>query len=98
MHTHPAFFGKLFDFGLGGVLVDDYALALVFGDDFLLDHRVESAEESVMSDEEMGFTTEVVEHAGHFNGDIACAYESDSFRKFLEIEEAVGGNAEFGAR
>lgn len=51
-----------------------------------------------MSDEEMGFTTEVVEHAGHFNGDIACAYESDSFRKFLEIEEAVGGNAEFGAR
>lgn len=78
--------------------MDDYALALVFGDDFLLDHGVESAEESVMSDEEMGFTTEVVEHAGHFNGDIACAYESDSFRKFLKIEEAVGGNAEFGAR
>jgi len=77
--------------------VDDYALALVFGNDFLLDHGVESAEKSVMADEEVGFATEVVEHAGHFNGDVACAYESDSFGEFLKIEEAVGGDAEFGA-
>lgn len=77
--------------------MDDYALALVFGDDLLLDHGVEGAEESVVSDEEMGFATEVVEHAGHFDGDVACAYESDSFGEFLEIEEAVRGDAEFGA-
>lgn len=77
--------------------MDDYALALVFGDDLLLDHGVESAEESVVSDEEMGFATEVVEHAGHFDGDVACAYESDSFWEFLEIEEAVRGDAEIGA-
>lgn len=63
-----------FEFGLGGVAVDDEALALVFGHDFVLDHGVEGAEEFVVADEEMGFAAEVVEHACHFNGDVAGAY------------------------
>lgn len=50
-----------------------------------------------MSDEKMGFAAEVVEHAGHFDGDVASAYEGDALGEFLEIEEAIRVYAELGA-
>ena len=64
----------LFDFGLGGVAVDDDTLALIFADDFVLDHGVEGAEEFVVTDEQVSFGAKVVEHACHFHGDVACSY------------------------
>lgn len=76
--------------------MDDYTLALILRGNFLLDHRVEGTEESRMSDEKMGFAAEMVEHARHLNGYIACAHESDAFGELFEIEEAIGGYTKLG--
>ena len=77
--------------------MDYYTLALVFGRDGFLDHGVEGAEESVVSNEEVGFATEVVEHSCHFDGDVAGAYKGDFLRALLEFEESVRCDAVFAA-
>ena len=64
-------------------------LALVLVRDCFLDHGVEVAEECAVSDEEVGFGSEMVEHAGHFDGDVAGAHEGDALGEFFEVEEAV---------
>ena len=69
--------GVLVEALLRGVPVDVDALLFVLGGDLFLDHRVEVAEEGVVADEEVRFAAEVVEHAGHFNGDVAGADEGD---------------------
>ena len=75
--------------------MDYYALAFIFGGDGFLDHGVEGTEESVVANEEMGFTTQVSEHSCHFDGDVASAYESDFFGALFEFEESVGRYAVF---
>lgn len=98
VQLHPARVGGVFlELGLRGVAVDVDALALVLGDDGFLDHGVEGAEEGVVADEEVRFAAEVVEHAGHFDGDVAGADEGDALRQGFEVEEAVRRDAELGA-
>ena len=97
VHRHPSvvFFD---DLGLRAVAVDVDALAFVFFDDGLLDHGVEGAEEGFVADEEVRFAPEVVEHPGHFDGDVACTHQGDAFGESFKVEESVGGDTEFGAR
>ena len=68
--------------------------ALVFLGDPFLDHGVKVAEEGVVPNEQMGFRTESVEHAGHFYGNVTCTHQSDFLGLFLEFEEAVGSDAQ----
>lgn len=96
VHRHP-FVVLLFDFGLRAVAVDVDALALVLFNNGFLDHGVEGAEEGFVADEEMGFAAEVVEHSGHFDGDVACAYQGDAFGQRFEVEESVRCYAHFSA-
>lgn len=95
VHADPAVFaGDLFDAGLGGLAVEVDADALVLGGDFCLDHGVEGAEETVVADEQVGFAAEGVEHARHFDGDVAGADQGDFLRLPFQLEEAVGRDAE----
>ena len=73
--------------------MDVDALAFVlFGDGFL-DHGVEVSQEVVVPDEEVGFATEGVEHACHFDGDVTCADERYFLGLSFELEETVRGYA-----
>ena len=82
---------------LRGARVDVHPLPFVLGQDLVLDHGVEGAEELVLADEEVGFGPERVEHARHFDGDVACAHNGDALRLCLELEKAIRGDAELGA-
>lgn len=88
---------QVFQLALAGELVDLDADALVLGEDLVLDHGVEGAEEVALADEEVGLGAEGVEHAGHLDGDVAGADESRDLGLLLELEEAVAGDAEVGA-
>ena len=80
---------EILDLALRGLLVQVQALALVLGGDLLLDQRVEGAQEGVVADEEVGLRAEGVEHAGHFDGDVAGANDGDLLGLRLEVKEAV---------
>jgi len=60
----------------------------------LLDGRVESSEDGVTTDEEIGLGSEGVEDTGELYGDVTSADDDDSFRLVFELEEAIGGNTE----
>lgn len=74
--------------------MDVDALALIFFHDSFLDHGIERSKEGLMADEEMRFAAQMMEHASHFNSDVASTYKDNTLREFLEIEEAVGGYTE----
>lgn len=97
MHLQPlaAFVAIFLDFALGGIAMDDDPLALVLVNYLILNHWVECAEEFVMSDKKMRLAAQVVEHACHFYGDVAGAYQRDLFGSFFEVEETVRRYAEF---
>ena len=58
----------------------------------LLDGRVESSEDGVTTDEEMGLGSEGVEDTSEFDGDVTSADDDDSFRLVFEVEEAIRGD------
>lgn len=79
------------------VLVDDDAVLFVRGCDCVLDHGVEGAEEFVVADVQVRFDANGVHHSGQFDSDVACANDGELLGQFLDLEEAVGGDAVFGA-
>lgn len=89
--------GVLLDLCGLGALVQVDAEALVLLGDGLLDHGVEVAQEGVVTDEEVGFGAEGVEHAGELDGDVAGADEGDLLGLDVDVEEAVRVGAELGA-
>lgn len=58
------------------------------------DVRVESPEDVVMTDEEMGLCAERIEDTCEFYGDVTSTDDDDSFRLVLELEEPVRGDTE----
>ena len=72
-----------------------YVLALIFGHDLVLDHGVKITQKLVVSNEQMSLAAKVVEHAGHFNGNVACSHKSHLLRPLLQVEETIGSNAQF---
>ena len=60
----------------------------------LLDGRVESSEDGVTTDEEMGLGSEGVEDTCEFDSDVASADDDNSFRLVFEVEEAIRGDTE----
>jgi hypothetical protein len=91
---------------VSGLALDSYDLGLtvdfdagVFhpGGEDVLDVMVESSEDGLTADEEMGLGSEGVEDTGEFDGDVASTGDDDTFRLVLELEETVGGDTEAGA-
>ena len=84
------------DFGDLGPTADFYSGVLHPGGEDVLDVIVESSEDGVAADEELGLGSEGVEDTGEFYGDVTSADDDDSFRLILKVEETVGGDTEAG--
>ena len=74
-----------------------YVLALIFRHDLVLDHGVKITQKLVVSNEQMSLAAKVVEHAGHFNSNVACSHKSHLLRPLLQVEETIGSNAQFAS-
>jgi len=85
---------QVLELALRAVGVNVKALTSVLFHNLVLNHGVESTEELVMTDEQVGLSAEVVEHASHLDGNVTSADNSDLLGLLLEIEEAVTVNAE----
>ena len=68
------------------------------GSEGFLDGRVESAEDGVTADEEVGLGPEGVEDAGEFDGDVTSTDDDDPFRLVFEGEETIRGDTEASSR
>ena len=86
------------DFGDLGPTVDVYSGVLHPGGEDVLDVIVESLEDSVAVDEEVGLISEGVEDTGEFYGDVTSANDDNSFQLILKVEETIGGDTKAGAR
>ena len=82
---------NLCDLGLS--MYFDAGVLHPWGED-TLDGRVESSEDGVATDEEMGFGSEGVEDTGKFYSDVTSTDDDDSFWLVFEFKETIGGDAE----
>ena len=64
----------------------------------VLNGRVESSEDRVTANEQMGFGSKGVEDTSEFDGDITSTDNDDSFRLVLEIKETIRGDTEASPR
>ncbi len=98
VECHPTVLARhFFDFGLGGKRVDVNALARIFFSDFVVNHGVKCAQDFVVPNEKVCFGAQMVEHARHFDRNISRAYHGYFSRLLLQLEEAVGSDAELAA-
>jgi hypothetical protein len=81
---------------LRAIGVNVKALTSVLFHNLVLDHGVESTQELVMTDEQVGLSTEVVEHASHLDSNVTSTNNSDLLGLLLKIEEAITVDAELG--
>jgi len=85
----PRFTLNLGDLGLSAEF--DAGVFHPRSEDFL-DGGVESSEDSVTTDEEMGLGSKGVEDTSQFDGDVTSTDDDDTFRLFFEFEETIGGD------
>ncbi len=64
----------------------------------LVDHGVEVAQRCVLAHHQVGLGAEGLHHAGDLHRDIAGTHHGNPFGLFLQLEEAVGVDAQFGTR
>ena len=83
-----------FDLGDVCLSVEVYTGMLHPGGKDFLDGRVESSEDGVTTDEEVGLGSEGVEDTGKFYGDVTSTDDDDSFRLVFEGEETIRSDAE----
>jgi len=82
---------------LGLSMYFDASVLHPWGED-TLDGGVESSEDGVATDEEMGFGPEGVEDTGKFYSDVTSTDDDDSFRLVFKFKETIGGDAEASSR
>ena len=64
----------------------------------LAQHGVEAPQQMFAAQHQGDVGAERIEHAGQFHGDVAGADDGHAARLLLELEEPVGGDAQFGPR
>jgi hypothetical protein len=64
------------------------------GSEYLLDGRVESSEDSVTADEEVGLGSEGVEDAGELDGNVTGSDHNDPLRLVFELKETIRADTE----
>lgn len=77
-----------------GLSVEFYAGVFHPRSEDLLNGGVESSEDGVTADEEMGLGSKSVEDASEFDGDVTSADDDDSFRLVFEVKETIRGDTE----
>jgi hypothetical protein len=87
---------QILKLALRAVCVNVKALTSVLFHNLVLDHGVESAQELVMTDEQVSLGTEVVEHASHLDSNVTSTDDSDLLGLLLEVEEAITADTELG--
>lgn len=87
---------QILELTLRAVGVNVQTLTLVLLHNLVLNHGIEGTQKLVMADEQVGLSTEVVEHASHLDGDVTSTDDGDLLRLLLELEEAVTVDTKLG--
>jgi len=77
-----------------GLSVEFYAGVLHPRSEDILNGGVESSEDGVTADEEMGLGSKSVEDTSEFDGNVTSADDDDSFRLVFEVKETIRGDTE----
>ena len=73
------------------------ALTFVLSHYLLLNHWVESSEEGVVADKEMGFGSQSMKHARKFDGNVSSTNDRDLLWLLLNFEESIAIGTKIGA-